>query len=260
MAVASHCKVFPMSYFGSWCMARFDRFVVIAFETGGKMSLAKVTTVDEAVTQALKEIAKGDPDSPLSLNDHLTQVGLRDPYQRALALRLLRLRLKPGGSHWELTEEKRWAFEREPWAKAAGLKKGRQELTFEAETATTRSLLEAVNQSEHLPDAARDAVGHIRNLLATRANRKLDETSAAVVGESVEDLVHELEMQGRLLDEKGARIQQAERHNEQLRQQSDRLLALMERLTGPSFAGNNAMTLGRETSENEQGGVRSRNN
>lgn len=224
------------------------------------MSLIKVTTADEAVAQALADIANRDPESPRSLNDHLTQVGLRDPYQRALALRLLRLRLKPGGSHWGLTQEKRWAFEREPWAKAAGLKKGKQELTFEAETATTRALSEAINQSEHLPETARDAVGHIRNLLATRANRKLDETSAAVVGESVEDLVHELEMQGRLLDEKGARIEQAEHHNEQLRQQTDRLLALMERLAGPSFAGNGPMTLGRATPEPEKSDARSRTN
>jgi hypothetical protein len=78
-----------------------------------------------------------------------------------------------------------------------------------------------INQSEYLPDTARDAVGHIRNLLATRANRKLDETSATVVGESVEDFVHELEMQGRVLVEKTARIDQAEHHNEQLRQQND---------------------------------------
>jgi hypothetical protein len=223
------------------------------------MHLAKATTADEAVAQALQEIASGDPESPLSLNDHLTRVGLRDPYLRALALRLLRLRLKPGGSHWQLTQEKRWAFEREPWAKAAGLKKGRQELTFEAETPTTRSLSEVVNLSEHLPDAARDAVGHIRNLLATRANRKLDETSAAVMGESVEDLMHELEMQGRLLEEKSARIEQGEHHNEQLRQQNDRLLAVMERLTGPIFAGNGAMTLG-SAAENEKSDARSRTN
>ncbi len=224
------------------------------------MALTKATTADEAVAQALKEIAVADPESPLSLNDHLTRVGLHDPYQRALALRLLRLRLKPGGTHWELTKEKRWAFEREPWAKAAGLKKGRQVLNFEAETATTRSLSEVINQSEYLPDTARDAVGHIRNLLATRANRKLDETSATVVGESVEDLVHELEMQGRVLVEKTARIDQAEHHNEQLRQQNDRLLALMERLAGPSFAGNGAMTIGRGTSENEKGDARSHTN
>jgi hypothetical protein len=224
------------------------------------MQLVKVTTADEAVAQTLLEIANGDPESPLSLNDHLTRVGLRDPYLRALALRLLRLRLKPGGSHWQLTQEKRWAFEREPWAKVAGLKKGRQELMFEAETATTRSLSETINLSEHLPDAARDAVGHIRHLLATRANRKLDETSAAVVGESVEDLVHELEMQGRLLDEKSARIEQAEHHNEQLRQQNDRLLAVMERLTGPVFAGSGAMTLGGGTTESEKGDARSRTN
>ena len=185
---------------------------------------------------------------------------MRDPYQRALALRLLRLRLKPGGTHWDLTKEKRWAFEREPWAKAAGLTKGRQELTFNAETSTTRSLSEVIEQSEHLPETARDAVGHIRTLLATRANRKLDETSATVVGESVEDLVHELEMQGRLLAEKTVRIEQAEHHNEQLRQQNDRLLALMERLAGPSSTGNGAMTVGRGTSENEKGDARSRTN
>ena len=132
------------------------------------LQIKTTATADEAVVQALKEIAVGDPEAPLSLNDHLTKVGLRDPYQRALALRLLRLRLKPGGTHWDLTKEKRWAFEREPWAKAAGLTKGRQELTFNAETSTTRSLSEVIEQSEHLPETARDAVGHIRTLLATR--------------------------------------------------------------------------------------------
>ena len=51
-------------------------------------------SADDAASQVLERIAEGDPNAPLTLQDHLTNVGLYNPYTRALALRLLRARLQ----------------------------------------------------------------------------------------------------------------------------------------------------------------------
>ena len=219
-------------------------------------SVTTAITADQAVVEALRRIERADPQSPDTLNDHLTAVGLFDPFQRARALRVLRVKLSPGGSHAHLTDERKWAYERERWAKAQGLRKGRPMLEFEPETEATRALVEVAESSAHLPDTAREALGHIRNVLAHRANRKLDETSLTLVSEHVEDLVHDLDVAGRVIQEKEARIEQAERHNEQLRQTNDRLLALMERLTGGGLMNGALAPLG----ENEGDGTRSRTN
>src|SRR6185437_15740700 len=108
----------------------------------------------------------------------------------------------------------------------------RVELDFEPETETTRALVEALDSNQFLPDTAREAVTSISSVLALRANKKLDEHSAAVVGDSVEELMHEIEVQARLMEEKEVRIQQAERHAEDLRRTNDRLLAIMEQVIG----------------------------
>ena len=136
-----------------------------------------------------------------------------------------------------------------------GLEKGRPELGFEPETATTRALFQAMDASPHLPDTAREAVNSIRDLLARRANRKLDETSSTMMGESIEDLMHELETQSQLIEEKNARIEQAERHNEHLRLTNDRMLALMERLA-PNTLAIGALSSGRTPHEEEKDGTR----
>ena len=72
-----------------------------------------------------------------------------------------------------------------------------------------------------------DARGYALTMQGTlnrRAGRKLDASSVAVVADAAADLLHELEVQGRVIEEKDARIEQAERHNQQLRETNDRLL------------------------------------
>ena len=217
--------------------------------------IVKAITADEAVDSVL---AAADPQAPRTLSDHLTDAGLFNPYLRAVAQRRLRVELKPPlGGHAHLTEQKRWAFERERWAKDAGLTKGRVEREFDPETDSTRALAEAMDANDHLPQTAREAVGTIQRTLAVRANRKLDETSAQFIGESVEELMHEMEVQGRLMEEKEARIVQAERHADDLRRTNDRLLAIMEQLTGkPASDGAVSPASERE----DKGGARQRTN
>jgi hypothetical protein len=73
-----------------------------------------------------------------------------------------------------------------------------------------------------------DARGYALTMQGTlnrRAGRKLDASSVAVVADAAADLLHELEVQGRVIEEKDARIEQAERHNQQLRETNDRLLS-----------------------------------
>jgi hypothetical protein len=108
-------------------------------------------------------------------------------------------------------DTEKWAYERELWAKQKGLKKGRVEMKFEPKTETTRALAESLEVNKFLPDTAREAATSINWTLARRAHKKLDEHSAAVVGESVEELMREMEVQARLLEEKEIRIRQAER-------------------------------------------------
>jgi hypothetical protein len=219
--------------------------------------ISKVVTVEQAVDWVLKKL-EGAPggEPPRTLSDWLTDAGLFNPYRRALAQRLLRAQLKPpNGSHAHLTKQKRWAFERERWAKEAGLAKGKVEARFDPETDTTRALVEAMDANEHLPQTAREAVSTIGSMLATRANRKLDETSAEFIGESVQELMHEMEVQGRLMEEKEARIKQAERHAEDLRRTNDRLLAIMEQLTGKPVA-DGALAPAGEREQKDKGGAR----
>jgi hypothetical protein len=221
--------------------------------------LMKASTAEEAADWILKEMAKAAPGEQRTLSDWLTRAGLLDPYKRALAQRLLRVRLRPpNGSHAHLTNERRWAYERERWAKEAGLTKGRAEIPFEPETDTTRALTEAMDATEHLPDTARDAIGNIRHQLAVRGNRKLDETSAELIGDSVHELMHELEIQGRLIEEKEARIKQAERHAEDLRKTNERLLTVMEQLAGKTAEG--ALVTRGDQEEKDKGGARQRTN
>jgi hypothetical protein len=204
-----------------------------------------------------KQIETANPDSPETLRDHVTRVGQHDPYKASVALRAIRVMLKPPlGSHAHLTTQKKWAYEREQWAKEAGLKKGRVELEFEPETETTRALVESMEGNEFLPDNAREAVTSISSILAHRANKKLDEHSAAVVGESVEELMHEMEVQARLMEEKEVRLQQAERHTEDLRRTNDRLLAIMEQVIGKPISDGALMP----SEDKEKGGTRQRSN
>ena len=167
-------------------------------------ALVKATTAEQAVELILEKLTIADPEHPQTLSDCLTDVGLFDPYRRALALRLLRAKLRPPlGSHAHLTLEQRWAYERERWAKETGLHKGKVTGQFDPETDTTRALVRALDDSEYLPETARGAVGTIRQQLAFRANKKLNETSAELIGDSVQELMHEMEVQGRLLEEEG---------------------------------------------------------
>jgi hypothetical protein len=191
--------------------------------------ITKVISIEETVDRVLKQIESAERGAPQTLRDHVTKAGQHDPYKASIALRVIRGKLKPpSGSHIRLTQQKKWAYERELWAKEAGLEKGRVELGFEPETETTRALAESMEANVFLPDTAKEAISSISNVLALRANRKLDQHSAAVVGESVEELMHEMEVQARLMEEKEVRIQQAERHVDDLRRTNDRLLAIME--------------------------------
>ncbi len=218
--------------------------------------IVKTVTIEQTIDAVLKQIESADPDSPQTLRDHVTQAGQNDPYKVSVALRAIRVMLKPPlGTHVHLTDQKKWAYEREQWAREAGLKKGRVELEFEPETETTRALVEALGANDFLPEIAREAVTSISSILAHRANKKLDEHSAAVVGESVEDLMHEMEIQARLMEEKEVRIQQAERHADDLRRTNDRLLAIMEQVIGKPL-GDGALIPGEDK---EKGGTRRSN-
>ena len=139
--------------------------------------------------------------------------------------------------------------------------KGRAETHFDPETDTTHALVEAMEANDYLPEPSREAVGTIRNMLAIRANRKLDEISAQFIGESVQELMHDMEVQGRLMEEKEARIRQAERHADDLRRTNDRLLAIMEQLTGkPVAEGALSPADEREDRDKDKGGARQRTN
>jgi hypothetical protein len=223
--------------------------------------ITKAVTAEQAVDWVFKRL-EVSREPARTLSDWLTDAGLFNPYQRALAQRLLRAELRPPhGRHAHLTVEKRWAYERERWAKEAGLSKGKAQVEFSPETDTTHALIEAMDGNEHLPETAREAVSTISRMLAVRANRKLDETSAQFIGEGVQELMHEMEVQGRLMEEKEARIKQAERHAEDLRRTNDRLLAIMEQLTGKSVAdGALAPTDQREDKDSDKGGGRPRTN
>jgi hypothetical protein len=219
--------------------------------------IVKTVTIDQTIDAVIKQIEAADPDFPETLRDHVTRAGQHDPYKASVALRTIRVMLKPPlGSHAHLTAKKKWAYEREQWAKEAGLKKGRVELQFDPETETTRALVESLDANEFLPDNAREAVTSISSILAHRANKKLDEHSAAVVGESVEELMHEMEVQARLMEEKEARLQEAKRHADDLRRTNDRLLAIMEQVIGKPIS-NGALL---PSEEKEKGGARQRSN
>jgi hypothetical protein len=226
--------------------------------------IAKVLTIDQTVDQVLQQIEKASPAKPETLRDHVTRVGQFDPYKASISLRAIRAKLKPPhGSHAHLTEQKKWAYEREMWAKEAGLEKGHVVLDFEPETETTRALAAAVEANSFLPETAKEAVNSISDVLAQRANRKLDEHSAAVVGESVEELAHDLEVQARLMEEKEVRIQQAERHLEDLRRFNNRLLTIMEQFM-PKPGGEGALVSRGsdedDDKESERGGAHQRSN
>ncbi|MBM1169922.1 hypothetical protein [Microvirga arabica] len=223
-------------------------------------TIAKTVTIEETVDRVLAQIEAADPSTPETLRDHVTKAGQYDPYKASLALRAIRARLKPpSGSHAHLTTGRKWAYEREQWAKEAGLQKGRVERTFEPETETTRAMVEAMDANEFLPDIAREAVSSISTMLARRANRKLDEHSAAIVGESVEELMHEMEVQARLMEEKEARLQQAERHADDLRRTNNRLLAIMEQVLGKSL-GEGAPMPGSDDGDKDRGSAHQRTN
>ncbi|MCP1829119.1 hypothetical protein J2R76_005819 [Bradyrhizobium sp. USDA 4532] len=219
--------------------------------------IVKTITIEQTIDTVIKQVSAADPASPQTLRDHVTQAGQHDPYKASVALRAIRMMLKPPlGTHVHLTQQKKWAYEREQWAKDAGLKKGRVELDFEPETETTRALVEALDSNQFLPDTAREAVTSISSVLALRANKKLDEHSAAVVGDSVEELMHEIEVQARLMEEKEVRIQQAERHAEDLRRTNDRLLAIMEQVIGKPVSEGSLL----HSEDREKGGTRQRSN
>src|SRR5438105_11294142 len=198
--------------------------------------IAVAITGEQAVDLVLEQIAKTDPTAARTLSDLVTGVRLFDPYRRFMALKLLRIKLRPpNGSHAHLTQQKRWLYERERWAKEAGLRPGKPGVEFEPETAKTRALIEAMDASERLPETARGAITSISTVLARRANRKLDETSAELIGDGVQELMNEVEVMSRLMEEKEKRIEQAERHADDVRRTNERMLAIMEQLTGKTF-------------------------
>jgi hypothetical protein len=215
-------------------------------------------TVEETVEAVLNLMSSGYEGMPRALLDLVVMVGQFDRYKQDLALRLLRAKVKKGGSHHHLTLQKRWGWYRERWGEELGLERRRPELDFQPTTDTVQALSKVVNTCPNLPISAREAVYKVQQRLAIKANRKLDETSATLLGEGVEDLVQEIEVQARVINEQQARIEQAEHHNEHLRFTTDRLLALMDKLSGGTGFDGAVTVVGPQ--EGDRGSTRSRTN
>jgi hypothetical protein len=217
------------------------------------------TTLEEVVEIVLKQIQSANPAAPETLADHVTKAGVTDPFLHQLAVRGVRAMLRPGSGHYQLTQQKLWAYEREQWAKEEGLAKGRTVAVYDPDAEATQNLRELAATGEYLSSDARGYALTMHGTLNRRAGRKLDASSVAVVADAAADMLHELEVQGRVIEEKDARIEQAERHNQQLRDTNDRLLSLMERLA-PGGRGKGELALARSEYDDENGGARSPTN
>src|SRR5438128_2659891 len=121
-------------------------------------SVLHTISVDDTVNRVLEVLESGDSSNPRALLDLVVSVGQDNRYKQDLALRLVRAKLKPGGSHAHLTIQKRWAWFRERWAKELGLDRGRLVLNFEFTTDTAQALAQILDSSPHLPSPAREAV------------------------------------------------------------------------------------------------------
>ena len=70
--------------------------------------LVKTMTIEQTIEQVLKQIEEADPPSSETLRDHVTRAGQHDPYKASVALRTIRVMLKPPlGSHAHLTGQKK---------------------------------------------------------------------------------------------------------------------------------------------------------
>jgi hypothetical protein len=106
-----------------------------------------------------------------------------------------------------------------------GRQKGKTVAVCDPDALRPQNLGTQAKTGEYLSSDARGYALTMQGTLNRRAGRKLDASSVAVVADAAADLLHELEVQGRVIEEKDARIEQAERHNQQLRETNDRLLS-----------------------------------
>jgi hypothetical protein len=106
-----------------------------------------------------------------------------------------------------------------------GRQKGKTVAVYDPDALRPQNLGTLAKTGEYLSSDARGYALTMQGTLNRRAGRKLDASSVAVVADAAADLLHELEVQGRVIEEKDARIEQAERHNQQLRETNDRLLS-----------------------------------
>src|SRR6266446_3998639 len=104
------------------------------------MSIVQTISVEDTENAVLKLMDSGYEGMPKPLLDLVVMVRQKDPYKQALVLRSLRTKLKPEGSHYNLTAQKRWAWYREPWGQGLGLERRKPELGFDPTTERVQAL------------------------------------------------------------------------------------------------------------------------
>jgi len=201
--------------------------------TTGKspLNLAEDDKVDEMTQRALDNIAASP--TPISLHDAMVSAGCRNPFQIRLISRKLTTALAPGGTHYHLTQQRKWLRTgRAQWAVAAGVEMGKRTLPFAPRIATLESLSDRFsNKNTLLSEAYKERGKAMLDTLRQRAGKSLDVASTALLVEDLQTFASEYELLRKDLINKENELKKESQHRQEMKEQNDKIIRILEAIT-----------------------------
>ncbi|MGI0524108.1 hypothetical protein [Rhizobium giardinii] len=151
------------------------------------MTLPEERTDEEVLENVLAAIERDH--HPRALNDYIVEAGgVRNPFQFASVRRQLLKALKPGGSHFHMTQARKWMRTTERWAEELGIEKGKADVTMDP---ALRNLEErrVTVQDTVLPESVKKAANTALDVFTARAGKRLDPASLDIAADALSSII-----------------------------------------------------------------------
>lgn len=150
------------------------------------MTLPEERSDEEVLEKVLAAIERDH--QPRALNDYIVEAGVRNPFQFASVRRQLLKALKPGGSHFRMTQAHKWIRTTERWAEELGIEKGKAEVTIDPALRNLEERRVAV-QDTVLPESVKKAANTALDVFTARAGKRLDQASLEIAADAVSTII-----------------------------------------------------------------------
>lgn len=160
--------------------------------------------------------------------------GVRNAFQLAIVVRIVRNALRADGSHYYLTEQKKWAFTTEKWAEEAGLEKAKPVELFDPAIRAveeTRLRIQEGQDNNLVPEQFAKHSNAVLDIMTQRAAKKLDKASVDLSVESMSAMVETTEELAKDNQRLAERVEDLKAHLAHERKTKDELLEVLKNLS-----------------------------